>query len=135
MFSRLSELGIVVRILVGHRIPTDPYGSQYAGVRARIPPSCWHLPETGQSGEDQRRRAVLQRTNCQLGPVPNFGGDPTLPGRFTNQVVRDQATTSFLQSGNRALREHAINLRGLRGLESGLYVALDKKFVLAEVNV
>jgi hypothetical protein len=31
-------------------------------------------------------------------PLPNFGGDPTLPGRFTNQVVVDSAGNIVLAS-------------------------------------
>lgn len=34
----------------------------------------------------------------QAAPLPNFGGDPTLPGVFTNQVVVDNAGNTILQN-------------------------------------
>ena len=67
-------------------------------------------------------------------PLPNFGGDPTLPGRFTNQAVTDLAGNIILQSPQPGTTGNtAINLPGLHGPSNlGLDVALNKKFVLSE---
>jgi len=71
---------------------------------------------------------------AKLGPLPNFGTDPTLPGRFTNQIIVDQAGNTILQSPQPGTTGNtAINLPGLHGPSNlGLDVALNKKFVLTE---
>jgi len=70
----------------------------------------------------------------QRGALPNFGGDATLPGRFTNQVVVDSAGNILLQNpapgttGNTAL-----NFPGLEGpARLSLDMALSKRIQIAE---
>ena len=67
-------------------------------------------------------------------PLPSFGGDATLPGRFTNQVVVDSAGNILLQNptpgstGNTAL-----NFPGLEGpARLSLDMALSKRIQIAE---
>jgi len=70
----------------------------------------------------------------QRAPLPNNGGDATLPGRFTNQVVVDTAGNILLQNpapgttGNTAL-----NFPGLRGPRRlSLDMALSRRIQIAE---
>jgi hypothetical protein len=67
-------------------------------------------------------------------PVPAFGGDPTLPGRFTNMIIVDSAGNTILQNpipgstGNLAS-----NLSGLDGPSDVRFdVALTKRIRIAE---
>jgi len=88
-------------------------------------------------GKVEKANGVVQYfSGLKVGsaPLPNFGGDPTLPTRFTNQVVRDLAGNIILQPAQPGTTGNtAINLPGLHGPSNlGLDVALDKKFVLAE---
>jgi hypothetical protein len=67
-------------------------------------------------------------------PVPAFGGDPTLAGRFTNMIIVDSAGNTILQNpvpgstGNLSA-----NLSGLDGPSNlRLDVALTKRIRIAE---
>jgi hypothetical protein len=67
-------------------------------------------------------------------PLPNFGTDATLPGRFTNKIITDLAGNTILQNPQPGTTGNtALNLPGLRGPSNlGMDVALNKKFVLTE---
>jgi hypothetical protein len=88
-------------------------------------------------GEVQKDKGVVQYFSglkVVTAPLPNFGGDPTLPTRFTNQIVTDLAGNTILQNPQPGTTGNtAINLPGLHGPSNmGLDVALNKKFVLTE---
>jgi len=88
-------------------------------------------------GKVEKTKGVVQYFSgltVTKAPTPNFGGDPTLPGRFTNQIVTDLAGNTILQPSQPGTTGNtAINLPGLRGPSNlGLDVALNKKFVLGE---
>jgi hypothetical protein len=67
-------------------------------------------------------------------PLPNFGTDATLPGRFTNKIITDLAGNTILQNPQPGTTGNtALNLPGLHGPSNlGLDVALNKKFVVSE---
>ena len=72
--------------------------------------------------------------SVKAAPLPNFGTDTTLPGRFTNQAVYDQAGNIVLQipqpgtTGNTA-----VNLPGLTGPSNlGFDLSLSKKITIGE---
>jgi len=44
--------------------------------------------------------SYFSNLKTQAAPMPNFGGDPTLPGFFTNQVVVDGSGNIILQNPN-----------------------------------
>jgi hypothetical protein len=62
-------------------------------------------------------------------PQPNFGGDATLPGRFTNQIVVDASGNVLLQNPAAGTTGNtAANLPGVKGPGTlGLDMALSKK--------
>src|SRR5262249_10267326 len=65
----------------------------------------------------------------QAAPTPNFGDDATLPGRFTNYVVVDQAGNVILQNPQPGTTGNtAVNLPGVKGPGAlGLDMALTKR--------
>jgi hypothetical protein len=70
----------------------------------------------------------------QAAPVPNFGGDPTLPGRFTNQVVVDSSGNVLLQNPQPGTTGNtALNLPGVKGPGVlGLDLSLSKRVRMTE---
>jgi hypothetical protein len=66
--------------------------------------------------------------------LPNYGGDTTLPGRFTNQVVVDGANNIVLQNPQPGTTGNtALNLPGVKGPGTlGLDMALSKKVRIRE---
>ena len=70
----------------------------------------------------------------QAAAQPNFGGDSTLPGRFTNQVVVDQSGNVILQNPQPGTTGNtAVNLPGVKGPGAlGLDMALSKKVRINE---
>jgi len=70
----------------------------------------------------------------QAAPLPNFAGDTTLPGRFTNQVVVDASGNIILQNPQPGTTGNtAVNLPGVKGPGTlGLDMALSKKVRLDE---
>jgi hypothetical protein len=70
----------------------------------------------------------------QAAPTPNFGGDATLPGRFTNQVVVDASGNIVLQNPEPGTTGNtALNLPGVIGPGAlGLDMALTKRLRLTE---
>jgi len=70
----------------------------------------------------------------QAATQPNFGGDTSLPGRFTNQVVVDQSGKVISQNPTPGFAGNtAINLPGVHGPSSlGLDMALTKKVRIDE---
>jgi hypothetical protein len=67
-------------------------------------------------------------------PVPNFGGDATLPGRFTNQVVVDSTGKIVFQNAAPGTTGNlAVNLPWLRGPSTFSFNgALSKEFSIRE---
>ncbi len=65
---------------------------------------------------------------------PNFGGDASLPGRFTNQVVVDGSGNVLLQNPQPGTAGNtAVNLPGVKGPGTlGLDMALSKKVRITE---
>jgi len=72
--------------------------------------------------------------STKTAPVPDFGGDANLPGRFTNQVVVDQNGNILLQNpAPGAAGNMALNFPGVRGPSAlNLDVALTKKVRIDE---
>jgi hypothetical protein len=70
----------------------------------------------------------------QAAPQPNFGGDTSLPGRFTNQVVVDSSGNVIMQTPQPGTTgTTAVNLPGVKGPGSlGLDMALSKKVRMTE---
>jgi hypothetical protein len=70
----------------------------------------------------------------QAAPLPNFGGDTTLPGRFTNQVVVDGSGNVVLQTPQPGTTgTTAVNLGNVKGPgQLGLDMALSKKVRMTE---
>jgi hypothetical protein len=70
----------------------------------------------------------------QNAPVPNFGGDPTLPGRFTNmQVVNSSGQVILANPDPGTTGNTAYNLPGLRGPSLlGFHASLSKLFHVTE---
>ena len=70
----------------------------------------------------------------QSAPTPNFGGDATLPGRFTNQVVVDASGNVVLKNPEPGTTGNtALNLPGVTGPSSfGLDMAATKRLRLTE---
>jgi len=70
----------------------------------------------------------------QTAPLPNYGGDTSLPGRFTNQVVVDGANNIVLQNPQPGTTGNtALNLPGVKGPGTlGLDMALSKKVRIRE---
>ena len=93
------------------------------------------LPEN--LGDVEKGNGIVQyfsTLKAQNAPTPNFGGDANLAGRFTNQVVADQAGNVILQNpapgttGNMAL-----NFPGVRGPSAlNFDVALTKRIRIGE---
>jgi hypothetical protein len=58
----------------------------------------------------------FQGLSAQLAPLPNFGGDASLPGRFTNNVVVDSAGHVIFQNPQPGTTGNtSLNLPGFRG--------------------
>jgi hypothetical protein len=76
----------------------------------------------------------FESLRTQRGPVPAFGGDATLPGRFTNQVVIDGAGNILLQNpGPGSPGNTAVNFPGLEGpARLSLDMAVSKRVKIAE---
>jgi hypothetical protein len=72
--------------------------------------------------------------STRTAPLPNYGGDTTLPGRFTNQVVVDAAGNILLQNAQPGtIGNTAQSLPFLEGPASlGLDMALSKRIRLRE---
>jgi hypothetical protein len=70
----------------------------------------------------------------QAGNQPTFGGDTTLPGRFTNQVVVDASGKVILQNPQPGTTGNtAVNLPGVKGPGAlGLDMALSKRVRINE---
>ncbi|HEV8416731.1 MAG TPA: carboxypeptidase-like regulatory domain-containing protein [Bryobacteraceae bacterium] len=70
----------------------------------------------------------------KVAPVPSFGGDPTLPGRFTNQVVVDgSGNIIFANPQPGTTGNTAVNLPFMKGPgQLGLNGALNKQFRISE---
>jgi hypothetical protein len=69
-------------------------------------------------------------------PPPNFGGDPNLPSRFTNQVVVDRSGNVVLKNPEPGTTGNTpINMPGITGPSAlGLDMALSKKVNLGETR-
>jgi hypothetical protein len=67
-------------------------------------------------------------------PLPNFGTDPNLPGRFTNQAVYDSNGNIVLQNPQPGTTGNTpANMPGLKGPNAlGLDMSLSKKITLSE---
>jgi len=72
--------------------------------------------------------------STQIAPLPNYGGDTSLPGRFTNQVVVDSAGNILLLNARPGTTGNTPStLPSLEGPASlGLDVALTKRIQLRE---
>jgi len=72
--------------------------------------------------------------SAQGAAVPTFGGDPTLPGRFTNQIIVDSSGNTVLQNPQPGTAGNtAINLPGVRGPGTlGFSMALSKLIRISE---
>jgi hypothetical protein len=70
----------------------------------------------------------------QASPQPNFGGDATLPGRFTNQAVVDNSGNVILRNPQPGTTGNtAVNFPGVKGPGAlGLDMALSKKVQIRE---
>jgi hypothetical protein len=70
----------------------------------------------------------------QAAATPNFGGDTTLPGRFTNQVVVDNSGNTILRHPEPGTTGNtAVNFPGVKGPGTlGLDMALSKKVRINE---
>jgi hypothetical protein len=93
------------------------------------------LPED--LGKVQTRNGFVEyfeNLRTQRAPVQNFGGDTNLPGRFSNQVVVDNAGNIILQNPQPGTTGNtALNLPGLDGPASlGFDMALSKRVRIAE---
>jgi hypothetical protein len=73
----------------------------------------------------------------QLAPLPDLGGDATLAGRFTNQVVLDASGNIVMQSPRPGTTgTMALNLPGVKGPGTvGLDMALSRKIRINEKTV
>jgi hypothetical protein len=88
-------------------------------------------------GKVQKRAGFVEyfeNLRTQRAPLPNFGGDPALPGRFSNQVVVDSAGNIILQNAQPGTTGNtALNLSGIEGPANlGLDIALSKRVRIAE---
>ncbi|HSP68333.1 MAG TPA: hypothetical protein VLN48_11435, partial [Bryobacteraceae bacterium] len=72
--------------------------------------------------------------STKAAPQPNFGGDPTLPTRFTNQVVVDSAGNIIFQNPQPGKTGNtAQNLPGFRGPSNlGFDMSLNKQVRIRE---
>jgi hypothetical protein len=72
--------------------------------------------------------------STKIAPAPSFGGDPTLPGRFTNQVVVDgSGNIIFANPTPGTTGNTAVNLPFMKGPgQLGLNGALNKQFRIRE---
>jgi hypothetical protein len=72
--------------------------------------------------------------SVQAAPTPNFGGDPTLPGRFTNlEVVNSSGQPVLVNAGPGTIGNTAVNMPSLRG--PGLFAlnsSISKVFQITE---
>jgi hypothetical protein len=89
------------------------------------------------AGQVQKGNGFVQYfpgLSTKLAPVPSFGGDTTLPGRFTNQVVVDSAgNTVFANPQPGTTGNTAVNLPFMKGPGLlGLNGALNKQFRIRE---
>ncbi|HEV3334299.1 MAG TPA: TonB-dependent receptor [Bryobacteraceae bacterium] len=72
--------------------------------------------------------------SVQNAPLPNFGGDPTLPGRFTNFQVANSSGQAILTNPDPGTTGNtAYNMPGLRGPSlMGFNASMSKLFRLTE---
>jgi hypothetical protein len=93
------------------------------------------LPEDlGKVEKGDRIVQYFSGLTAKAAPLPNFGTDPTLPGRFTNQAIYDSAGNIVLQNPQPGTTGNtATNFPGLTGPSNlGLDVSLGKKFAISE---
>jgi hypothetical protein len=93
------------------------------------------LPETlGQVEKGNGFVQYFSGLSVKTAPLPNFGGDTSLPGRFTNQVVVDQSGNIVLQNPSPGTAgTTALNMPGLRGPSAmDLSMTMTKKVRIAE---
>ena len=88
-------------------------------------------------GQVEKGNGVVQyfsSLSVKSAPPPNFGGDPNLPSRFTNQVVVDSSGNIVLKNPEPGTTGNtAINMPGITGPASlGLDMALSKKVRIGE---
>lgn len=88
-------------------------------------------------GKVVKANGIIQyfsQLTAKAAPVPTFGGDPTLPGRFTNQAIYDQAGNIILMNPQPGTTGNlALNLPFLHGPSNlGMDVSLSKKVKLSE---
>ncbi len=94
-------------------------------------------PLSGSAGQVTKGNGFVQyfpSLSVVSAPQPNFGGDPTLPGRFTNlQVVNSQGQPVLVNPVPGTIGNTAVNLPGFRspGL-LGLNASASKVFQLTE---
>jgi hypothetical protein len=75
--------------------------------------------------------------SVKAAPLPNFGTDPTLPGRFTNQAVYDQAGNILLKNPEPGTTGNlSANVPGITGPSRlGLDLSLSKTIAIDESRV
>ena len=88
-------------------------------------------------GQVEKGNGVVQyfsSLSVKSAPPPNFGGDPSLPSRFTNQVVVDSSGNIVLKNPEPGTTGNTpINMPGITGPASlGLDMALSKKVRIGE---
>jgi len=88
-------------------------------------------------GQVEKANGVVQYFSgfsVKSAPLPNFGGDPNLPSRFTNQVVVDRSGNIVLKNPDPGFTGNtAINMPGITGPAAlGLDMALSKKVRIGE---
>jgi len=78
--------------------------------------------------------SYFQGLSSQAAPLPNFGGDPTLPGRFTNlQVVNSSGQPVLVNPSPGTTGNTAYYLPGVRGPSlMGLNASASKAFSIRE---
>jgi len=78
--------------------------------------------------------SYFQGLSTQAAPLPNFGGDPTLPGRFTNlQVVNASGQAVLVNPSPGTTGNTAFYLPGVRGPSlMGINASASKAFSIRE---
>ena len=93
-------------------------------------PSDFQEVQVGANGVVQYFKGLTTKA----APTPNFGGDPTLPGRFTNQVVVDSTGKIIFQAPQPGLTGNTSqNIPGFRGpRDIGLDLSVNKQVRIRE---